>query len=54
LLRDWIPLQSSGGIPAVDERQAHVHQNQVRQLRFGRIDACLAIDGNQYVEAAPL
>src|SRR5207248_2896446 len=47
-------LDLAGRLPAVQHRQAHIHQNQVRRLAPGQRHALLAVAGSDDLEPAPL
>ena len=53
----WVsgePLEMAGRVPAVDHRQAEVHQNQIRALALGGSDPLLAVMGDDHLEALSL
>ena len=45
-------LTQPGRLPAVDDRQAHVHQDDVGLFAAREIDALLAVHGEHHLEAA--
>src|ERR1700684_2402007 len=47
-----IGLDATGRLPAVDDRQAHVHQNDVGPFAAGQIDALLPVHGEHHLKAA--
>src|SRR5947199_9458017 len=47
-------LELPGRLPAVDARQAHVHENKVGMRFPGPGHAFLAVDGHDHVVAPPL
>ena len=44
-------LERARGFPAVDNRQTHVHQNQIGPLLGRRLDAARAIEGENNLVA---
>ncbi len=48
-----VGLDPARRFPAVDDRQAHVHEDDIGRGRGGQIDALLAIDGDDDFVAPP-